>query len=123
MVLANILTIVLITSAVLLIAGFYFKKRALLMSLSAGLILTITGIMLLNSGLSYPTGTIITEVNATTTSTQEIYTGINDGLIQMLGWVILITGFASFIGSAIGLNKLRYDNDELEDDFDYKYNF
>lgn len=110
----GLLTLALLVSGVLIALGFYFSKRALLLSLTGSLVLVIVGIIVLGQGINFPSGETATVVgNVTTTISNSVNT--QDTTTEILGWVFTILGFAGFIGSAMGLNKLRFEDDEIDD--------
>ena len=121
--LTEILYLNLIIAGILILSGFYFKKKALFLSLSGSIILIITGIVFYSEGVSIINGATETVVNNVTTILKN-RTTIQDNTTYISSFVILVLGFAGVIGSAIGFyddknKKAITENDKGYDEDDY----
>lgn len=112
----EIIILTLIIAGILLILGFYFKKRALFLSLSGSIILIILGIILLGDSIAFAMGTnttiFPTNDNGTFIQTDTVYKEQHSNLNYVLGFVIMFIGVAGTIGSAILLYNRRYEEEE-----------
>lgn len=126
------LVLSLLISGVGLFLGFYYKKRALLLSLAAGFLLLITGISVLSTGFGLesglstntyycinssfgpgPGGSSSCVANETLTVTSYVYEAADSTLSSVVGWFLLIIGFSSLVGSSLALYNQRYESEDL----------
>lgn len=106
------LVISLLLSGVGLFFGFYFKKKALLLSLGAGFLLIITAILILSQGFVLRTGDTLT-VSGNTTIVNYVYEQADSTLSSVAGWFLLVVGFASLVGSSLGLYDQRFESEDI----------
>lgn len=115
MVQSEIIIFSLIISAFLLFFGFFFRKKAIYLALSGGVLLSITGIVMLGSPLTFATGTNTTiSQDWTQIDTDLVYTEQNTFINIISGSVIMLLGFISIIGGTLILSEQRETNEQKD---------
>jgi len=120
--LTEILVINLVISGVLLITGFYFKEKALFLSMAGSIILIITGIIFSSQGVDIISGATET-VSGNITEIVNNRTTIKDSSTDISSFILILIGFAGMTGSAMALNKRRNNKDEYDDQVTSDSNF
>jgi len=115
MITINTLWIILAISLILIVTGFYFKKKALFLILCGGVILLITGLITFSDPISFPT--IKEKYNYDNLTldniTQELNpTPINNNLNYLLSWIMILLGLSCIIGASIKLYDSKFDEEE-----------
>jgi hypothetical protein len=108
MVTTEIIMFSLVIGAICILAGLFAKQdKAIWLSLFGSLLFIVTGIVLLGSPLSFPTGSQ-TVVNATTYTTSIVYSTQNVGINTMISFIVLFVGMLGLYLAAVGLYELKY---------------
>ncbi len=117
MITINVIWLTIFVSLTLICSGLYFKKKALILVLFGGVLMSLIGVTALVDPISYPTlnetysydnGTLINV-------TEQISpTPINSNANLLLGWTLMLIGLACIIGSSIKLYDSKYDEDDPE---------
>ena len=97
-------------SIFLFLAGFYFDKKALYVSIGGALLMLVIGITLDNSPLETNTGAVATTTSNITT-TVDTYTPINETQNSILALIMVVVGLAGVYIPAIDLNKQGYEEE------------
>ncbi len=118
----EIVALSLIISAILIILGFIFKKKAMLLVLTGGIILVITGIAMLAQPISFPTGSNTTVSNNNTQfDTQIIYTTQDGFVTDVVSGAIMVLGFFFLVTSTMNLSNQKFEPEERdEEDLNFK---
>lgn len=108
MVTTEIIMLSLLIGAICILVGFFAKNnQAIWLSLFGSLLFIVTGVVLLGSPLSFPTGTQ-TLVNGSLYTTTVTYTTQNVGINTMISFIILFIGMLGLYLSSVGLYELKY---------------
>lgn len=91
-------------SMVFFIVGLIFKKNAYVLSLFGGIMLLLTGVIILSSPIQYKSGSVIsTDVSNGNNIITNTYVDVNSNFNNFLGGTLILVGLGGFLGSIFGL--------------------
>ncbi|HUC78989.1 MAG TPA: hypothetical protein VMQ58_01985 [Candidatus Saccharimonadales bacterium] len=88
-----------------LVVGLVFGKQAYILTLFGGVMMIVTGVIILSSPIQFKTGSVITYDYATNTNVvTNTYSNINSNFNYFLSLVSILLGLFGFLGSIFLIN-------------------